>query len=102
MNICPQISRSLRIPMLNTTRKVLSLLALSFAFTAFAAAQAPPATGAGAGGTKIGVIDIQRAILATNEGRRDFEALTNKFAPKQAATAPVKKPATAPATPPKQ
>src|SRR4029079_19373158 len=33
--------------------------------------------------TKIGVIDIQRAILATNEGRRDFEALTKKFEPKQ-------------------
>lgn len=67
--------------MLNTTRKVLSLLLLSFAFTAFASAQAPAA---GAGGNKIGVIDIQRAILATNEGRRDFEALTKKFEPKQA------------------
>lgn len=67
--------------MLNLTRKVIALLTLSFAVTAIAAAQAP--TGSTAVPNKIGVIDIQRAILATNEGRRDFEALTKKFEPKQ-------------------
>jgi outer membrane protein len=67
--------------MLNSIRKVLALLALSLAVTAVAAAQAP--TGTTAVPSKIGVIDIQRAILATNEGRRDFEALTKKFEPKQ-------------------
>jgi outer membrane protein len=67
--------------MLNSTRKVLALFALSFAVTAVATAQAP--TGTTAIPNRVGVIDIQRAILATNEGRRDFEALTKKFEPKQ-------------------
>jgi outer membrane protein len=34
-------------------------------------------------GNKIGVINIQEAILATNEGQRDFGALQKKFEPKQ-------------------
>lgn len=34
-------------------------------------------------GTKIGIINIQEAILATNEGQRDFGALQKKFEPKQ-------------------
>jgi outer membrane protein len=71
--------------MLNLTRKVFALLVLTFAFTAFA--QQSPAGAAPASGpapTKVGVINIQAAILATNEGRRDFEALTKKFEPKQA------------------
>ena len=68
--------------MLNSTRKVFALFILSLALTAVAAAQAPTGT-TGPVPTKIGVIDIQRAILATNEGRRDFEALTKKFEPKQ-------------------
>lgn len=67
--------------MLNSTRKVFALFILCLAMTAVAAAQAP--TGSTAVPTKVGVIDIQRAILATNEGRRDFEALTKKFEPKQ-------------------
>jgi len=46
-----------------------------------AAAAAPPAvTGAG---TKIGTISMEQAIFATNEGRRDFEALSKKLEPKQ-------------------
>ena len=40
-------------------------------------------TGTAAPTTKIGVIDIQTAILATNEGQRDFNTLTTKFQPKQ-------------------
>jgi Skp family chaperone for outer membrane proteins len=34
-------------------------------------------------GVKIGIIDIQQAIVATNEGGRDFEALQKKFEPKR-------------------
>jgi len=34
-------------------------------------------------GVKVGVIDIQTAILATNEGQRDFNALSTKFEPKR-------------------
>jgi outer membrane protein len=35
------------------------------------------------GGTKVGTIGIQQAIEASNEGRRDLEALQKKFEPKQ-------------------
>jgi Skp family chaperone for outer membrane proteins len=33
--------------------------------------------------TKIGIVDIQAAILATNEGRREFETLQKKYGPRQ-------------------
>src|SRR5207302_5911961 len=44
------------------------------------ASAAPAATGPG---TKIGTISMEQAIFATNEGRRDFEALSKKLEPKQ-------------------
>ena len=34
-------------------------------------------------GTKVGTISMEQAIFATNEGRRDFEALSKKLEPKQ-------------------
>jgi len=40
------------------------------------AATAPAAPG------RIGIVDIQTAIVGTNEGQRDFEALRKKFEPK--------------------
>jgi outer membrane protein len=40
----------------------------------------PPTVGAP---TKIGVIDIQAAILGSNEGQRDLETLQKRFEPKQ-------------------
>jgi outer membrane protein len=43
-----------------------------------AAASPGPATG-----TKVGTINIEQAIFASNEGQRDFQALTKKFEPKQ-------------------
>src|ERR1019366_4492790 len=49
-------------------------------------APAPPAaptTAATSGGVKIGIVDIQQAIVATNEGARDFEALQKKFEPRR-------------------
>lgn len=50
-----------------------------------AAAPAAPATApAPTGTTKIGVISVQDAILATNEGQKEFEALGKKFEPKRA------------------
>jgi outer membrane protein len=45
-----------------------------------APAAAPAVTGPG---TKIGTISMEQAIFATNEGRRDFEALSKKLEPKQ-------------------
>jgi outer membrane protein len=38
---------------------------------------APPITG-----TRVGTINIEQAIFASNEGRRDFENLNKKFEPK--------------------
>lgn len=35
--------------------------------------------------TKVGIIDIQRAVMSTNEGKRDLEALNKKYEPRQAA-----------------
>jgi outer membrane protein len=47
-----------------------------------AAATTPDTTVAGTGG-KIGTINIEQAIFASNEGQRDFEALSKKLEPKQ-------------------
>jgi len=74
------------------TRKFLpfATIALLFAGLAFAQAQpaatnaSVPATATGASnGTNVGVIDIQQAIGASNEGQRDFGALEKKFEPKR-------------------
>jgi outer membrane protein len=76
-------------------------VAVVFGLSLFALAQANPAAGAPAAattpnapsaaaaaaakatGTKVGTINIEQAIFASNEGRRDFEALSKKFEPKQ-------------------
>jgi outer membrane protein len=75
--------------------------AVVFGLSLFALAQAAPAAGAPAAattpdspsaaasaaakatGTKVGTINIEQAIFASNEGRRDFETLSKKFEPKQ-------------------
>lgn len=44
-----------------------------------AAAAAPTTTASSATGNKVGIINIQQAILLTNEGKRDLEALDKKF-----------------------
>jgi outer membrane protein len=51
--------------------------------TALAQTNSAAPVPAPAGGTKIGIITIQDAIVATNEGQRDFEALAKKFEPKR-------------------
>ncbi len=35
------------------------------------------------GGAKVGIVNIQAAIVSTNEGARDFEALQKKFEPRR-------------------
>ena len=47
-----------------------------------AAGSTPDTTVAGTG-SKIGTINIEQAIFASNEGQRDFEALSKKLEPKQ-------------------
>jgi outer membrane protein len=76
-------------------------VAVVFGFSLFALAQTGPAAGSSAApapdapsaaaaaaplkatGTKVGTINIEQAIFASNEGRRDFETLSKKFEPKQ-------------------
>jgi Skp family chaperone for outer membrane proteins len=75
-------------------------LTLVFGLSLFALAQTTPAGNAGspaavpnapsaaaavpaATGTKVGTINIEGAIFNSNEGRRDFDALTKKLEPKQ-------------------
>jgi outer membrane protein len=74
-------------------------VAVVFGLSFFALAQAAPAAGSSANtpdspsaaaaaaskatGTKVGTINIEQAIFASNEGRRDAEALVKKFEPKQ-------------------
>jgi outer membrane protein len=78
------------------------LLAAVFALSAISLAQAskpdttlpaapssstPPAAAAAdptaTGGGRVGTINIEQAIFASNEGQRDFEALSKKLEPKQ-------------------
>lgn len=62
----------------------------ALAQAASAPASAPPASAPAASGTgapvitKIAVVNIQDAILATEEGKKEFDALQQKFTPKQA------------------
>lgn len=67
-------------------------LALSALFTSFAVAQAATApasapaanTPAPTSSAKVGIVSIQDAIFATNEGKKEADALNQKFSPKQA------------------
>ena len=60
-------------------------LALSPAFGGVSLAQGTSATPApGPAPTKIGIVNIQDAIVGTNEGKKEFDTLQAKFTPKQA------------------
>jgi outer membrane protein len=64
----------------------LSLILSTCAFGQAAAAASPAASSApsgAAGPAKIGIVNIQDAIIATNEGKKEFDALQARFAPKQ-------------------
>ncbi|MGB9104880.1 MAG: OmpH family outer membrane protein [Terriglobales bacterium] len=61
---------------------LLTVTALAQTGTAAAANPAAPSTSTSAS-ARIGIINIQNAIVMTNEGRRDFEALQKKFEPTQ-------------------
>jgi outer membrane protein len=68
--------------------RVLALsLGLSTLFSVAAVAQVPGtaagATTASAPGTKIGIVSIRDAILATNEGKKERDALQSRFSTKE-------------------
>lgn len=62
-----------------------AMFALVLAIASLAQSTPAPATTTAAptGSVKVGIIDIQQAIIGTNEGARDFEALQKKFEPKR-------------------
>jgi outer membrane protein len=66
-------------------KKLALSFSLSIAFSAavFAQASTAPAA-AGPVPTKVGVVNIQQAIAECNEGKKELEALQQKFSPKQA------------------
>ena len=64
-------------------RVLILALALSLGIPTAARAQASTATGAA--GEKVGIVSIQDAIANTNEGKKEMDALQQKFAPRQAA-----------------
>ena len=82
-----------------TSKFLRSLLAIAVISMISAWAQTGSAAPAGAGGSsaapatsptivagtgsKIGTINIEQAVIGTNEGQRDFEALRKKLEPKQ-------------------
>jgi outer membrane protein len=70
------------------TATVFAISIAALAQTDGNAAALPSAPGsspvvAAAGGSKIGTINIEQAIFASNEGQRDFEALGKKLEPKE-------------------
>jgi outer membrane protein len=88
--------------MIKKFARVTVAVVTAFGLSLFALAQADPAAGAPAAaaptpnapsaaaaaaakatGTKVGTINIEQAIFASNEGRRDFDVLAKKFEPKQ-------------------
>ncbi len=84
--IFPKVAEGVRRKLMN--RKVLTAI-LPLVLVAAGMAQDPaakPATAPAPSGplpTKIGIVDIQAAILATNEGHRAFQELQTKYGPKQ-------------------
>jgi outer membrane protein len=88
------------IGMLTISKLARVTVAVVFGLSVFAVAQTTPTAAAPAGaaaapnapsaaaatkatGTKVGTINIEQAIFASNEGRRDFDTLAKKFEPKQ-------------------
>lgn len=51
--------------------------------TAAAPTSGAPTPSPAPAGTRIGIVNIQDAIIATNEGKKEFDALQQRFAPKQ-------------------
>jgi outer membrane protein len=91
-----QYSKEFRNHMKLTLMRSLTVVAILFSAAALAqtggsSAALPAAPGAAGDppeattptGTKIGTINVEGAIIASNEGQRDFEALSKKLEPKQ-------------------
>ena len=64
---------------------------LSLVFCIAATAQTAPATAPAPTVAKVGIVNLQAAIINTNEGQRDFEGLQKKFDPKRVELESLKK-----------
>ncbi|MGH9528700.1 MAG: OmpH family outer membrane protein [Terriglobales bacterium] len=74
------------LPTVTFTTIVFSIAALGQTGDAAALPAAPSSAGstvAGGTGSKLGTINIEQAIFASNEGQRDFQVLSKKLEPKQ-------------------
>jgi outer membrane protein len=70
--------------MKRTLAKFLPMVLLSVTALAQTGSAAPAtATTPAPGASKVGIINIQQAIMLTNEGKRDLEALEKKFEPQR-------------------
>jgi outer membrane protein len=69
-------------PSKNTSLAV-SLGLILASSTLILAQSAPAPATAPAGPAKIGIVNIQDAIVATNEGKKEFDTLQTRFTPKQ-------------------
>jgi len=76
-------SKFLRLFLAVAALLVISATAQTAAAPMGGSAPATPSPVATGSGTKIGTINIEQAIVATNEGRRDFEELAKKLEPKR-------------------
>src|SRR5882724_690756 len=63
--------------------RIISLALFALLTSALFAQNGNAAAPAGPAPSKIGVINIQGAIISTNQGKRDFDVLTKKFEPKR-------------------
>jgi len=62
------------------TRKFMNVIAVMAFFCSIGAfAQAAEPAPAAGGGTKIGIINVEEAIVSSNEGQRDFAAMMAKY-----------------------
>ncbi|HUK87567.1 MAG TPA: OmpH family outer membrane protein [Terriglobales bacterium] len=74
------------------SKVVILVITLAMAsLTAWAQSPAPAVSTSVAPPTKLGVIQMQQVILASNEGQRDFGNLQKKFEPKQVELSNAKK-----------
>ena len=79
------LAAALTVPLIAVAQSDGAGSALPAAPSAANSAATAPATdpAAGATGSRVGTINIEQAIFASNEGQRDFDALGKKLEPKQ-------------------
>jgi outer membrane protein len=78
-----KFARFLMFPLFAVSVAALAQNAALPAAPSAAASNAAAPIAANATGTRIGTVNVEQAIFATNEGQRDFEALSKKLEPKQ-------------------